>query len=193
MASKSSHRKKKGIRRQLPERGLVIIFYGKGKGKTSAALGIALRAAGYNFRTLIYQFVKGNWQSGEGKAVEKYLSNIKIKPVGLGFVGILDDQLPKKEHIKKAKKAFGELKEEVKKETWDIVVLDEILGAIKKGLIEERKVIEFIKKKPAYLHLVLTGHDSPISLIELADTVTELKEIKHPFKEGILAQKGIDY
>lgn len=176
-----------------PARGLVIIFYGKGKGKTSAALGIVLRASGYQLKTLIYQFVKGNWTSGEKVAIEKYLPKVKIKTAGLGFVGILDDKLPKREHIQAAKKAFEQLKKEVASGDWDIVALDEILGTVKNGLIKEKEVIELIQQKPSLLHLILTGHSCPKSLIKLADLVTDMKEIKHPFKKGRLAEKGIDY
>lgn len=186
-------RPKKNRQKEALTRGLIIVFYGEGKGKTSAALGVALRAAGHELQTLIYQFIKGSWLSGERVAIKKYLSKVKIEATGLGFVGILDDKLPKSQHIRAAKKALKKIGKEIKGGNWELVILDEILCAIKSGLIKEREVIELLKCKPPNLHLILTGQGAFKSLIELADLVTEMKEIKHPFRKGVVAQKGIDY
>ncbi|RYD04232.1 hypothetical protein N752_15420 [Desulforamulus aquiferis] len=172
------------------ERGLVIVFTGNGKGKTTAALGLALRAWGHEMKVLVLQFIKGQI-CGEHLAADKLNKCIEIRPLGLGFINFNDpaavDQ--QKEKAKEAIKLAGQ----AMAEGHHILILDEILYALKYGLVELEQVINLIKSKPEELHLILTGRDAPSEIIALADLVTEMKEIKHPYKENIPAQKGIEY
>lgn len=174
------------------EKGLVIIYTGEGKGKTTAALGLVLRASGYNKKCLIIQFGK-SWFTGEIKGIKKLSPSVKILQGGKGFVGILGDQLKKEEHKKAAQKTFDILYKEVISDKWDVVVADEIIGSLKGGLLEIDETIKLITDKPQRVDLILTGRYAPNELIQLADLVTEMKEVKHPFQKGILAKKGVDF
>ena len=174
------------------EKGLVIIYTGEGKGKTTASLGLVLRASGYNKKCLIIQFGK-TWFTGEIKGIKKLAPNVKIMQGGKGFVGILGDQLEKQEHQKAAQETFDILYKEVISNKWDIVVADEIIGSVVGELINLDKVVKLITDKPAGLDLILTGRHAPNELIDLADLVTEMKEIKHPYQKGIIAKKGVDF
>jgi cob(I)alamin adenosyltransferase len=174
-------------------KGLVIVYTGDGKGKTTAALGMALRAAGHGKKILIVQFIKNFKNYGELKFVKKYDCGIQIKSIGKGYVKIRGDKFPFEEHVKAAKDALKFAKEKILSKEYDIVVLDEINIALDKKLLTLKEVIELIQQKPASLHLVLTGRNAPKKLFQLADLVSEVKEVKHPYKKGILAQKGIEY
>lgn len=174
------------------EKGLVIIYTGEGKGKTTAALGLVLRAVGYKKKCLIVQFGK-IWFTGELVGVKKLSPYVKIIQGGKGFIKILGDRLPLSEHKKAASKTFDLLYNEVMSDKWDIVVADEIIGTLKSEILPTKKVVKLITDKPERLDLVLTGHNLPNSLIKYADLVTEMKEIKHPYRQGILAKKGLDF
>lgn len=174
------------------EKGLVIIYTGEGKGKTTAALGLVLRAVGYKKKCLIVQFGK-IWFTGELAGVKKLSPYVKIIQGGKGFVKILGDKLPLNEHKKAALQTWELLYQEVKSGKWDIIVADEIIGAVSGGILSESKVVNLITDKPYQLDLIFTGHFAPKSLIKLADLVTEMKEIKHPFQKGILAKIGLDF
>lgn len=174
------------------EKGLAIVYTGEGKGKTTAALGLILRAAGYKKRCLIVQFGKA-WFTGELKGIKKLAPEVKIIQGGKGFLGILGSKISKKEHRKAASEAFDLLYKEVLSDKWDIVVADEIVGAVSSGVLPLTKTLHLINTKPARLDLVLTGHHAPKMLIQRADLVTEMREVKHPFQKGILAKKGIDF
>lgn len=173
------------------EKGLVIIYTGLGKGKTTAALGLVLRASGYNKKCLIVQFGKA-WFTGELKGI-KSLPNVKIIQGGKGFLDILGGKVSKKDHILAASEAFGILYKEVLEGDWDIVVADEIVGAVYAKVLPLKKALMLIEKKPAKMDLILTGRFASKTLIDLADLVTEMKEIKHPYQKGIIAKKGIDF
>jgi cob(I)alamin adenosyltransferase len=173
-------------------KGLVIVYTGDGKGKTTAALGMALRAAGHGMKTLIIQFIKSYKSYGELKFVKKFNCGIKIKTMGKGYVKIKGDVQPFEEHVKAAKKTLKFAREQILSKNYDIIVLDEINIALDKKLITLKEVTDLIKQKPPKLHLILTGRSAPKKLIELVDLVSEVKEIKHPFKKGIVAQKGIE-
>lgn len=173
------------------EKGLVIIYTGKGKGKTTAALGLVLRAAGYNKKCLIVQFGKA-WFTGELKGI-KNLPNVKIIQGGKGFLDILGSKVSKKDHVLAATEAFDILYKEVLNGDWDIVVADEIVGAVHAKVLPLKKALLLISKKPAKMDLILTGRFASKTLIDLADLVTEMKEIKHPYQKGIIAKKGIDF
>jgi len=173
-------------------KGLVIVYTGDGKGKTTAALGMALRAAGHGKKILIIQFVKSFKSYGELKFVKKFNCGIEIKTMGKGYVKIKGDRFPFEEHVKAAKKTLKFAKDQILSKKYHIVVLDEINIALDKKLLTIQEVTDLIKQKPPDLHLVLTGRGAPKKLIDLADLVSEVKEIKHPFKFGIPAQKGIE-
>lgn len=176
----------------MSEKGLVILYTGEGKGKTTAALGLVLRAVGYKRKCLIIQFGK-IWFTGEKEGVKKLSPLVKFIQGGKGFVKILGDKLPLSEHKKAAQETFELLYNEVMSDKWDVVVADEIVGATSSKLLSLTKLLQLVKCKPDRLDLVLTGHHAPVQLIKAVDLVTEMKEIKHPFQKGILAKKGIDF
>lgn len=176
----------------VKEKGLVILYTGEGKGKTTAALGLVLRAVGYKRKCLIVQFGK-IWFSGEIEGVKKLSPYVKLFAGGKGFVKIMRDKLPLSEHRQAANRTFNLLYKEVISDKWDVAVADEIIGAVSSGLLPQKSVCKLIKDKPFRLDLVLTGHHAPESLIKAADLVTEMTEIKHPFQKGILAKKGVDF
>ena len=177
----------------MSEKGLVIVYTGNGKGKTTAALGMALRAIGYDHKVCMLQFIKGSWHYGEMDSSKKLEPNFELIAVGKGFVGILDDNSPREEHEKYAAEAVSICREKIFSEKYDVIILDEVNYAITLGLIDVQEIIKIIKEKPSELDLVLTGRDVKEEIVELADLVTEMKEIKHPFKSGIKAKKGIDF
>ncbi|MFZ5650622.1 MAG: cob(I)yrinic acid a,c-diamide adenosyltransferase [Bacillota bacterium] len=172
-------------------RGLVIVFTGNGKGKTTAALGMALRAWGQGMKILVLQFIKGGWVYGELLASGK-LEGLEIRPLGEGFVrvnGEKDEDL----HRQAALRALDEAKREIASGRWDMVILDEIIYAAGFSLLNEEELLDLISTKPLALHLVLTGRNAPQSIIDRADLVTEMKEVKHPYRQGIKAQKGVEF
>ena len=177
----------------MGQKGLVIVYTGGGKGKTSAALGLVLRAVGYNHKVCMVQFVKGSWHFGELDSAKRLAPEFELITAGKGFVGILDDKSPREEHVKAANDTLAISKEKIMSGKFDVVILDEINYAIQLELLKLDDVIDMIKSKPAELDLVLTGNHATKEVIELADLVTEMKEIKHPFKSGIKAKKGIDF
>jgi cob(I)alamin adenosyltransferase len=177
----------------VSEKGLVIVYTGGGKGKTTAALGLVLRAVGYNHKACMVQFVKGSWHYGELDSAKRLAPEFELITAGKGFVGILDDKSPREEHIKAANDTLAISREKIMSGKFNVVILDEINYAIQLELLKLDDVIDMIKSKPAELDLVLTGDHAAKEVIDLADLVTEMKEIKHPFKSGIKAKKGIDF
>jgi cob(I)alamin adenosyltransferase len=175
------------------EKGLVIVYTGNGKGKTTAALGMALRAVGYDHKVCMLQFIKGSWHYGEMDSSKKLEPNFELIAIGKGFVGILDDNSSREEHEKYAEEALKICRKKIFSEKYDVVILDEVNYAINLGLIDIEEIKKIIKEKPSDLDLVLTGNYAKEEIIKLADLVTEMKEIKHPFKSGIKAKKGIDF
>ena len=177
--------------------GLIIVHTGDGKGKTTAALGLALRALGNDMRVLILQFIKGGQTYGELRAIENFFggqNKIAIKQCGLGFTKRGDKE--KSEHQKAAQETIAKAKTAILSGEWDMIILDEINYAVKFGLIDEKEILSLIKTKRRQapkVHLVLTGRDALPSVIENADLATEMKLIKHPFNTGIKAQRGIEY
>jgi cob(I)alamin adenosyltransferase len=170
--------------------GLVHVFTGDGKGKTSAALGIALRAAGHGLRTHITFFMKGEYPYGEQKTLA-LLPNISMARFGnLEFV---DPANVKPEEREQARLALENARIAVQSGHFDLVILDEVNVAAAWNLIDVKDVMRFIKEKPDNVELILTGRYADKDLIAMADLVTEMKEIKHPYKKGIPSRKGIDY
>lgn len=174
-------------------KGLVIIFTGEGKGKSSAALGVALRASGHKMYVSIVQFIKGPSAGGEARAVERLAPEIEFISLGKGFVNCCGDAKPFDEHKKAAAEALAAANQRIRSGSWDVVVLDEINNAVDLGLVGLGDVLDLIRNKPPKLHLILTGRNAHPDLIAAADMVTEMRDIKHPFAAGIPAQKGIDY
>lgn len=178
--------------------GQVHVFYGNGKGKTTSALGTALRACGNGYNVHLVQFMKNGASSleeqipGEIKALAQF-SSFSFKRFGVGN-WYVQNKSDKTEHEQNVKQTFDHVKESLKNQNYDIVVADEILYAVQLGLLEEEKVIELIKTKPKNKELILTGSHQPFpNIFELADLVTEIKKIKHPYDKGILARKGIEF
>ena len=184
----------KRLKHRNSEKGLVIVFTGNGKGKTTASLGMALRTLGHGSKVAIVQFIKGSWDTGEKKALEIYSNNINWHSLGAGFTW--DTQNRKEDEIL-VKKAWEVAKEYILDETYNLVILDEINIAIKLGYINSKEIIAFINSlnmNQSLRHIVLTGRGASQDIIEFADLVTEMKLIKHPFKEqGIKAQECIEY
>ena len=173
--------------------GWVIVYTGDGKGKTTASLGLALRATGYNMRVCMIQFVKGSWFCGELKSSHLLAPNFRILPAGKGFVGIIDDKKPLSQHIAAAKEALSASEKIISSGLYDIVILDEINYAVSRKLIGVRPVLELIRRKPVDVSLVLTGRRAPQPIIDVADLVTDMRKVKHPFDKGMMARKGIDF
>jgi len=177
----------------VKKQGLVIVYTGKGKGKTTAALGMALRAIGYNHKVCMIQFIKGSWHYGEMTSSKKLEPEFELTAVGKGFVGIMDDKSSIEEHGKIANEALHIAQKKINSKKYHLVILDEINYAVNLGLINLDDVLDLIMKKPKELNLVLTGNYARNEIIDLADLVTEMREIKHPFKSGIRAREGIDF
>ena len=173
--------------------GLLVVLTGNGKGKTSSALGMALRASGHGMKVCIIDFMKGDMYAGELDGIAKLAPNVELHLTGKGFCGIQGNHYPYKEHRANAQDAAKLAKEKISSGLYDMIILDEINNALKLRLVDLPQVIELIDAKPALTHLVLTGRDAHPEIIERADTVTEMREIKHAYRKGIEPQKGIDY
>jgi len=172
------------------EHGLTQVYTGDGKGKTSAAFGLALRAIGRGLKVYVIQFIKGGFDYGELHVVQ-HLPNLKIKAFGRGkFVTQIP---PTKEDVKLASQAFELAEQIVSGGEYDVVVLDEINVALHLKLIELDKVLRLIEKKPKHVELVLTGRHASPKLLDMADLVTEMKEVKHPYTTGTPPREGIEY
>lgn len=174
-------------------KGLVIVFTGDGKGKTSAALGIALRAFGHGMYVSMIQFIKSPSTTGETLATDRLGQEIEIITAGKGFVTGPGSTFPLSEHRKAAEEALVLAQQRIRSGAWNILILDEINNAVQLGLIDIKAVLDLIRNKPSKLHLVLTGRNAHPDLIAAADMVTEMRAIKHPYDAGVPAQKGIDF
>lgn len=172
--------------------GLLIIHTGAGKGKTTAALGTAMRAAGNGMRVLVLQFLKGSWHYGELDAAERFHGDLVIRQMGRGFVKVGGAETDP-EDLRMVQEAWQEAVREMQSGEWDLIVLDEINYAIGYGMLDAQAVADALKERPQMLHVILTGRNAHPSLVELADTVTEMREVKHAYTHGILAQRGIEF
>ncbi len=183
------------ITRLVPKerKGLVVVITGNGKGKTTSALGIAIRACGHNMKVCIIQFMKGDIYAGEWDGVKKMNCEVELISTGKGFCGIQGNPYPYKEHRMNAQEAVKLAHEKIDSDRPDILILDEINNALHLRLVDLEQVLEIIRNKPPLMHLVLTGRDAHPQVVELADTVSEIKEIKHAYDKGIEPQPGIDY
>ncbi len=172
-------------------KGLIIVHTGPGKGKTTAALGLGFRAVGNGLRVLMVQFIKGSWHYGELDAAESLGESFQIRPMGKGFMKL--GGKPGPEHVAAAREAWETAREALFSGQYDMIILDEINYAISYGLLSAGEIVEALKGKPDECHVVLTGRSAAPEIIELADLVTEMREIKHPYQKGIDAQRGIEY
>jgi cob(I)alamin adenosyltransferase len=175
------------------QKGLVIVFTGDGQGKSSAALGITLRAFGHKMYVSFVQFIKSQSDTGESRACERLAPEIEFVSLGKGFVNCCGNTAPMDEHKKAAAEALTAARQRIQSASWDIVVLDEINIAVKLGLVDIKDVLDLVRSKPPELHLILTGRDAHPDLIAAADMVTEMRDLKHPYNSGVPAQQGIDY
>jgi len=175
----------------MARHGLVIVHTGNGKGKTTAALGLALRAVGQGLKVSMVQFIKGSWKYGELRAPE-FLPGFEIHPMGRGFVD-LGSEKPNPEDVALARETFAVAREKVLSGTFDMVILDEVNYAVSYGLLEVEAVLGLLRERPPEVHLVLTGRDARPEVVEAADLVTEMREVKHAFHKGVKAQKGVEF
>ncbi len=175
------------------DKGLVIVFTGDGKGKSTAALGVALRGCGHKMYVSIVQFIKSLSDTGEAMAIGRLAPEVEFIQGGLGFVSCCGDTKSLDEHKKVAFDALSLARQRVTSGSWDIVILDEINNAVHLGLIDLKDVMNLVRNKHPKLHLILTGRNAHPDLIAAADLVTEMRNIKHPYGSGTPAQKGIDF
>ena len=173
-------------------RGLIIVNTGPGKGKTTAAMGTALRAVGNGLKVLMLQFLKGSWHYGELDAVKAFGSNFVMKQMGRGFVKVGGAETDP-EDVRMVEEAWTEAEKAILSGEWDLVILDEINYAISYNMLDPAKVVDVLKHKPELVHVILTGRNAHPTIVEAADTVTEMREVKHAYQKGIMAQRGIEY
>jgi len=173
-------------------RGLIIVNTGPGKGKTTAAMGTALRAVGQGLRVLMLQFLKGSWHYGELDAVKAFGDRFIMKQMGRGFVKVGAEK-PDPEDIRMVEAAWDEADKAIHSQAWDLVVLDEINYALSYGMLDPAKVVESLRNKPEMVHVILTGRNAHPTIVDIADTVTEMRQVKHAYEKGVMAQRGIEY
>ena len=172
------------------EKGLVIVHTGKGKGKSTAAFGMVFRALGHGFQVGIVQFVKGVWETGERTVLDNYEDQVTIKAMGEGFTWDTQDR---QRDISAARTAWETAKEMIADTSYKMILLDELNIVLRYGYLEVEEVIEVLKSKPEDTHVIITGRNAKDELIEIADLVTEMTQIKHPFRSGVKAQVGIEF
>ncbi len=173
-------------------RGLILITTGPGKGKTTAALGTGLRAVGNGMRVLVLQFLKGSWHYGELDCTAEFNGKFVLRQMGRGFVKVGGAETDP-EDVRLVEAAWAEAREAIYSGDWDMVILDEINYAIGYKMLDPAVVAEALRNKPEMVHVILTGRNAHPTLVELADTVTEMREVKHAYQKGILAQRGIEF
>lgn len=174
-------------------KGILAVMTGDGKGKTTSAIGTAVRAIGYGHKVIMIQFIKGDWHYGEIDGIQRLSPDFTLERCGIGFYKIMGDDRPEEAHLEAARRGLIRAEEVITSGEYRLVILDEINNAVKEGLLSIDEVLSVVDKKPPLLHLILTGRGAHPKLIEKADLVSEVRELKHPFKKGILAQKGFDY
>lgn len=174
-------------------KGLVLVFTGDGKGKTTAALGMAMRAVGHHYKVAVVQFIKGTMRTGEQETAKMLAPYLDWTTTGKGFTAGPMSRATPEEHRQAAQEALRLAEERLQSREYRLVILDEVLGAVRAGLITTEQVLELIRSKPPAVHLVLTGRNAPPEIVEAADLVTEMKMVKHPYEQGITAQKGVEF
>jgi len=172
----------------MKRKGLVLVHTGNGKGKTTAALGVAMRSAGHGMKVSVVQFIKGKWKTGEREAANAL--GFELIPMGQGFTWDSKNLEEDKAMMRRAWKAG---REKILSGEYDLVILDEINYVLGYGHVPVEEVLGCLKSRPEHVSVILTGRNAPGEIVEVADLATEMREIKHPFKKGIPAQKGIDF
>jgi cob(I)alamin adenosyltransferase len=172
------------------EKGLIIVHTGKGKGKSTAAFGMVFRCIGHGMKAGVVQFVKGAWATGERTVLEKFPDLVTIKAMGEGFTWETQDR---ERDIAHARAGWEEAKRMIADPQYKLVLLDELNIVLRYDYLPTEEVVETLRSKPADKHVIVTGRNAKDELIEIADLVTEMEQIKHPFRSGIKAQKGIEY
>jgi len=189
MAKKKAAREKI-LATKTEERGLLIVHTGKGKGKSTAAMGLALRALGHGMRVGIVQFVKGVWETGEREILGRYPDLVTIKAMGEGFTWDTQDRA---RDIAAARRAWETAKEMIADPAYAMVILDELNIVLRYDYLPLDDVLATLRAKPRDLHLIVTGRNAKQEIIEIADLVTEMTLVKHPFRSGVKAQAGIEF
>jgi cob(I)alamin adenosyltransferase len=194
-AKKKKAARDKMLAKKTIEKGLLIVHTGKGKGKSTAAFGLAARAIGNDMKVGVVQYVKGKWETGERKVLEAFPDQIEINTMGEGFTWETQDR---ERDIRAAEAAWAKSKEMIEacrgeNPKYDMIILDELNIVLRYESIDLGEVVEFLKNKPEMLHVVVTGRNAKEELIDIADLVTEMTQIKHPFRSGVKAQVGIEF
>jgi cob(I)alamin adenosyltransferase len=181
----------KRIAQAVPEKGLIIVNTGNGKGKTTAALGMVMRSLGHGYKVAIVQFIKGAWEPSEKRVFSNWQDQLEFHAMGEGFTWETQDR---DRDLDKAQAAWEKSLEYIRNPDFRLVLLDEINIALKMGYLQLEQVLAGLATKPADTHVILTGRGAPPALIERADLVTEMTLVKHPFRDqGVKAQPGIEY
>jgi cob(I)alamin adenosyltransferase len=170
--------------------GLIAVFTGNGKGKTTASLGLAFRALGHDHRVCIIQFIKGSWKYGEMESAKKFAPLLDFHVMGRGFTWKSDDLEKDKQT---ALEAWAFAKKVIENNQYSMVILDELTYLPHYKMLDEQEILSVLKNKPVEQHIVITGRYASDELITLADLVTEMAEIKHPYNSGVQAQKGFEF
>jgi len=189
MAKKKAARDKI-IATKTIEKGLLIVHTGKGKGKSTAAMGLAVRAIGNGMKVGIVQFVKGVWETGERVVLDKFPDQVVIKAMGEGFSWDTQDRA---RDIAAAESAWAQSKQMISDPSFDMIVLDELNIPLRYGNLDMDDVVKTLSAKPEMLHVVVTGRNAKDELIDIADLVTDMTLVKHPFRSGVKAQKGVEF
>lgn len=171
-------------------KGLLVVYTGEGKGKTTASLGTAFRALGWGWKVSVVQFIKGRWITGEKRLADNFSLPIDIHPMGDGFTWNVNDR---GKDIETCNKVWSFVEKIIEKQEHDLVILDEINIALQHNYIDVERIIKTLENRPPWMTVILTGRGAPERLFEVADLVSNVQEVKHPFKSGIVAQKGIDF
>jgi len=170
--------------------GLIGVFTGNGKGKTTSALGLAFRALGHGMPVAIIQFIKGSWKYGELSAARRFDDLLDFHVMGKGFTWKSKDLA---EDIKAAQEAWAFARETIQAGNHKMVILDELTYLISYGMVAEEDILTVLRDKPAEMHIIITGRNASAGLIDLADLATEMAELKHPYQQGVKAQQGIEF
>jgi cob(I)alamin adenosyltransferase len=171
-------------------KGITLVHTGEGKGKSSSAFGVAFRAAGWGMQVLVVQFIKGQWKTGEQQAAARF-DNIEWHALGDGFTW--DTNNPEQDR-KTSREIWAFCQEKIRSQEYDLVVLDEINYCCSYGWLGGDEIADFIRReKPSWMHLILTGREAPPEVIEVADTVTEMRKLKHAYDSGLKAEQGVEF
>jgi cob(I)alamin adenosyltransferase len=168
--------------------GLILVNTGNGKGKSTAAFGVALRAVGQGLRVAVIQFIKGKWKTGELNAAERL--GLELMPMGKGFTW---ESKNIEEDKALMRHAWGVASEKILSGSYELIILDEINYVLGYGYLPVNEVVQTLERRPSQVHVILTGRNAPEEIISIADCVTEMRDVKHPYRSGIAAQRGIDF